>query len=184
MQKLIALLRGINMTGHNKIKMTDLSSLFTGLGFTEVQTYIQSGNVVFVNRGKMQNHDIALLIEEAIHEKFGYDVPAMVRTGAEVSSVISSNPFCNEENFDPEKLAVIFLHERPTAEQVEKVRDADYPPDKFRIIGREIFIYCPNGFGRTRLYTNFFENRMKVKGTARNWKTINALLLLLNEPGN
>jgi len=90
--------------------------------------------------------------------------------------VISDNPFFDEMNFNPSRLAVIFLHEMPSGEQIEKVKNVDYPPDKFKIIGKEIFIYCPNGFGKTKLYTNFFENKMKVTGTARNWKTINNLL--------
>ncbi len=90
--------------------------------------------------------------------------------------MISDNPFFDEKNFDPAKLAVMFLYEVPSVEQIEKVKNIDYPPDKFKIIGKEIFIYCPNGFGKTKLYTNFFENKMKVTGTARNWKTINSIL--------
>ena len=73
-------------------------------------------------------------------------------------------------------MAVIFLHEEVTEEQIQKVINIDYPPDKFKISGREIFIYCPNGFGRTKLYTNFFEKKMGVTGTARNWKTITTIL--------
>ena len=72
-------------------------------------------------------------------------------------------------------MAVIFLHEEPSGIQLQKVENIDYPPDKFRIIGKEIFIYCPNGFGRTKLYTNFFEKKMGVTGTARNWKTITTI---------
>jgi uncharacterized protein (DUF1697 family) len=73
-------------------------------------------------------------------------------------------------------MAVLFLHDKPSESQIQKVANIDYPPDKFRIIGREIFIYCPNGFGRTKLYTNFFEQKMGVVGTARNWKTITTIL--------
>jgi uncharacterized protein (DUF1697 family) len=73
-------------------------------------------------------------------------------------------------------MAVIFLHEEATISQIRKVIDIEYPPDKFQIIGREIYIFCPNGFGKTKLYTNFFENKMGVTGTARNWKTITKLL--------
>ena len=75
-------------------------------------------------------------------------------------------------------MAVIFLHDDLTESQIQKVADVDYPPDKFKIIGNEIYTFCPNGFGKTKLYTNFFENKMKVKGTARNWKTITTLLNL------
>jgi uncharacterized protein (DUF1697 family) len=100
----------------------------------------------------------------------------MIRTSRELNELFSANPFLDEIESDPAKMAVIFLHESPSAEQIKKVKDVDYPPDKFKIIGREIFIYCPNGFGRTKIYTNFFEKKMGVIGTARNWKTISTLL--------
>ena len=87
-----------------------------------------------------------------------------------------ANPFLTEQNFEPSKMAVIFLHEKTTETQIQKVIDIDYPPDKFKIVGSEIFIFCPNGFGRTKLYTNFFEKKMGITGTARNWKTITTIL--------
>jgi uncharacterized protein (DUF1697 family) len=171
----ISFLRGVNMTGHNKIKMTDLEDLFRNEGFREVETYIQSGNVVFYSPDHEVN-EIAPAIESAISRKMSYEIPAIVRTPRELSSIIAANPFQTEENFDPSRMAVIFLYDYPSESQLAKVRNIDYPPDKFIIAGREIYIYCPNGFGRTKLYTNFFENKMKVVGTARNWKTINKLL--------
>jgi uncharacterized protein (DUF1697 family) len=100
----------------------------------------------------------------------------MIRTNSELRDLFSSNPFLGETNFDPSKMAVIFLLDAPSQTQIQKVADINYPPDKFKIIGKEIFIYCPNGFGRTRLYTNFFEKKMGVIGTARNWKTITTIL--------
>jgi uncharacterized protein (DUF1697 family) len=75
-------------------------------------------------------------------------------------------------------MAIIFLHEKPSEEQILKVAGVDFPPDKFKIIGSEIHIYCPNGFGKTKIYTNFFEKKMKVTGTARNWKTITSIIEL------
>jgi uncharacterized protein (DUF1697 family) len=117
-----------------------------------------------------------LKIEEAISKKFGNKISAIIRTKKEMAEVSALNPFLSEKNFDPAKMAVLFLSEEPSAEQVAKVSDVSYPPDKFQISGSEIFIYCPNGFGRTKLYTNFFENKMKVTGTARNWKTVNTIL--------
>jgi uncharacterized protein (DUF1697 family) len=176
MQKLISLLRGVNMTGHNKIKMTDLAALFKKAGFENAITYIQSGNVIFNNTGGFQIPDISSIMENAILRKFKYEIPVLIRTAEEIKKIISINPFFAEKDFDPAKLAVIFLYEKPAKAQIEKVRNVDYPPDKFKIIGKEIFIYCPNGFGKTKLYTNFFENKMKVVGTARNWKTVNSIL--------
>jgi uncharacterized protein (DUF1697 family) len=146
------------------------------MGFKDVRTYIQSGNVIFSLDNKTDINRVESEIESAILKKFNYNIPVLIRTISEINIVISENPFIDEMNFDPSRLAVIFLHEMPSGEQVEKVKSVNYPPDKFKIIGKEIFIYCPNGFGKTKLYTNFFENRMKVTGTARNWKTINNLL--------
>lgn len=174
----ISFLRGVNMTGHNSIKMTDLAALYRDLGFIAPETFIQSGNVVFSTDTGMKLPDVALRIETGISETFGYNVPVMVRTISSMRKILTSNPFLREENFDPAKMAVMFLHDDLTQSQVEKVADIDYPPDKFKIIGNEIYTFCPNGFGKTKLYTNFFENKMKVTGTARNWKTVTTLLNL------
>ena len=178
MQTFISLLRGVNMTGHNSIKMSDLADLYRKLGFHAPETFIQSGNVIFGTDKGGTAEDIAGSIESAITGKYGYDVPVMIRTSEDIKDIITSNPFLTEVNFDPAKMAVIFLRKNVTADQVSKVADVDYPPDKFLVTGREIYTFCPNGFGRTKIYTNFFESRMKVRGTARNWKTITTLLEL------
>jgi uncharacterized protein (DUF1697 family) len=176
MQTYISFLRGINMTGHNSIKMNDLADLYRNMGFQDAETYIQSGNVIFSSNEGPNESELGLKIENAILEKFNYIVPVMIRTYRELADLLFSNPFLKEPDFDPSKMAVIFLHDEPSDSQVQKVADVDYPPDKFKIIGREIYIYCPNGFGRTKIYTNFFEKKMKVSGTGRNWKTITTLL--------
>jgi uncharacterized protein (DUF1697 family) len=164
------------MTGHNSIKMTDLAEMFIKMGIKDAETYIQSGNVIFSDTGSIPLPALSGNIEQAILERFNYIIPAIVRTNQELIEVFSSNPFLEEADFDPSKMAVLFLHDKPSDTQIKKVADIDYPPDKFRIIGKEIFIYCPNGFGRTKLYTNFFEKKMGVTGTARNWKTITTIL--------
>jgi uncharacterized protein (DUF1697 family) len=173
---LVSFLRGINMTGHNSMKMNDLADLYRKIGYADAETFIQSGNVIFSRTDASPEYDIGLKIEKAILEKFNYTVPAMVRTVPEIKNLFSSNPFLNEEGFDPAKMAVIFLHKETTDAQIQKVINIDYPPDKFKILGKEIFIYCPNGFGRTKIYTNFFEKKMGVIGTGRNWKTITTIL--------
>lgn len=163
------------MTGHNSIKMADLSLLYKQLGFSDNKTYIQSGNVIFKADGSVPEKEIALRIENGIFDKFGYTVSVMIRNAGELKSLFETNPYLSEPDFDPSKMAVIFLHEAITDAQLEKVRNINYPPDKYQLSEREIFIYCPNGFGKTKLYTNFFEGKMKVTGTARNWKTITAI---------
>jgi uncharacterized protein (DUF1697 family) len=171
------------MTGHNKIKMTDLSALYKKLGFKNAETFIQSGNVVFSSPENLSDKDLTVKIEEAIRKKFKYNIPVTIRAPEELRKIINLNPFSDEENFNPEKLAVIFLCEKPSEEQIEKVININYPPDKFIITGKEIFIYCPNGFGKSKIYTGFFENKMKVTGTGRNWNTINALLKIAEKKG-
>jgi uncharacterized protein (DUF1697 family) len=176
MQTLISFLRGINMTGHNSLKMNDLCHLFKDLGFPDAETYIQSGNVIFSHHGRESVSVISKRIERAILERFNYNIPVMIRTIKEINELLFSNPFLKEDYFDPAKMAVIFLHEKCKISQIQKVADIDYPPDRFKISGSEIFIYCPNGFGRTKIYTNFFEKKMGVTGTGRNWKTITTIL--------
>jgi uncharacterized protein (DUF1697 family) len=178
MNTYISFLRGVNMTGHNSIKMTDLSALYNDLGFIGPETFIQSGNVIFSTNKEIRETNIVLTIESGIRSFFGYDVPVMIRTVPAMRKILSLNPYLSEVNFNPAKMAVMFLHDNLTESQIEKVADVDYPPDKFKIIGNEIYTFCPNGFGKTKLYTNFFEKKMKVTGTARNWKTITTLLNL------
>jgi len=171
----ITMLRGINMTGHNTIKMTVLADLFRHLGYTDAETYIQSGNIVFTcHNGNID--DVSSGIRKAIISDFNLNISVITRTSDDMENIISTNPFLGEPGFDPAKMAVLFLELKPTDEQILKVAGIDYPPDKFHINDSEIYIYCPNGFGKTKLYTNFFEARMKVTGTARNWRTVNKLL--------
>lgn len=176
MDNLVAFLRGVNISGHNMINMKDLADLLTKSGFEGVKTYIQSGNIIFSSTGNLSDSDIATKIENEILTKFKLKIKVIIRSEKELSGLSSRNPFLKAENFDPSKMAVNFLHEAPPAEGIEKIKDVDYPPDKFKISGREIFVYCPNGFGRTKLYTNFFEKKMGVSGTSRNWRTIITLI--------
>lgn len=175
MNKYITLLRGINMTGHNAIKMAGLVDLFRQIGYADAETYIQSGNIVFTCYNRNLD-DVSSGIKKAILSRFNLHIAVMTRTSEEMEKIISANPFLEEPGFDPSKMAVLFLDHKPSDEQVRKVEGIDYPPDKFQINGSEIYIYCPNGFGKTKLYTNFFEAKMNVTGTARNWKTVNKLL--------
>ncbi len=164
------------MAGHNKIKMTDLNAIFFEEGFGNATTFIQSGNVIFKDPDDRSDIEITERIERAVHKRLGLDIPALVRNIPELKLILKANPFLAEPGFDPARMAVMFLYDEPSGEALAKMNDVDYPPDKFSINGKEIYIWCPNGFGRTKLYTNFFENRMKVIGTARNWNTVNTIL--------
>ena len=175
MDTFITLLRGINMAGHNTIKMTGIVDLFRQSGYTDAETFIQSGNIVFTSRNG-NTDDVSSGIRKAILSKFNLDIAVITRTSDQMKRIISDNPFLEEPAFDPSKMAVLFLENKPSEEQILKVSGIDHLPDKFHVNGSEIYVYCPNGFGKTKLYTNFFEAKMKVTGTARNWKTVNTLL--------
>jgi uncharacterized protein (DUF1697 family) len=167
------------MAGHNLIKMTELAKLFIDLGFGDAKTYIQSGNVIFSYEGDKSSSSLSDELEKAILNKFHLPISVMTRKKEDLINLAAFNPYLTEPDFDPSKMAVIFLHETPLDFQIQKVSEVNFPPDKFIITGDEIFIYCPNGFGRTKLYTGFFEKKMNVKGTARNWKTITTILNLI-----
>lgn len=175
METCITMLRGINMTGHNTIKMTGLADMFRRLGYTDAETYIQSGNIVFTCHNENIDN-VSLGIRKVILAELNLDISVITRSLDEMKMIISANPYLDEPGFDPSKMAVVFLEFKPSGEQVLRVAGIDYAPDKFHINNRKIYVYCPNGFGKTKLYTNFFESKMKVTGTARNWRTVNKFL--------
>lgn len=152
----ISILRGINVSGQKKVPMKELQAVYVSVGLHDVQTYIQSGNVVF----QTEEQSLAALakkIEQAISTHFGFDVPVLIRTGAEMSEVLTSNPFVKETGIEADKLHVTFLDEQPGSEALEKLLTYDYPPDRFIVQAKEVFVYCPNGYGRTKLTNTFFE---------------------------
>ena len=177
METYISILRGINVSGHKKIQMDDLKALFENLKFKNVTTYIQSGNVIF-KASKQCDEVLTKKIEDAIYSKYNFEVPVINRSVEEVRNIIAANPLLKDSNIDAEKLHVTFLEEVPGKTKVDSIKNIDYSPDKFIIIGKEIFLYCPDGYGITKLSNNFFENKLKVSATTRNWKTVNKLLEL------
>ena len=176
MSTYIALLRGINVSGQKKILMADLKTLFESLSFGKIQTYIQSGNVVFDYNEKDSNLDIALKISEAILNHYQFEVPVLVRTVPEMKLALENNPFVEEANVDPSRVAITFLATKPLPENLKKLDDIDFTPDKFIIKDTGIYLHCPKGFGVSKLSNNFFENKLKVRATSRNWRTINKLV--------
>lgn len=178
MKSLISFLRGINMTGHNSLKMKDLSELYNDLGFSNIVTYIQSGNVLFSAPDKLSDEEVAMILKKGILDRFGYNIAVMVRTVPELKRLLSANPFLSEPAFDETKMAVIFINAEPDADKVNKLSEIDTFPDRYEISVKEIFIYCPNGFATTKLYANFFDKKLGVEGTTRNWKTIKTMISL------
>ena len=176
MELFISVLRGINVSGQKKILMADLKALYEELGFANIKTYIQSGNVVFKTEGRRSNQDLAKEIETAIQLKYGFAVPVIIRRGAELSQLVAANPFLPSSTIDPEKLHVTFLADTPQQINIDKINTFNYPPDQFVIIGQEIFLYIPDRYSDSKLSNSFFENKLKVTATTRNWKTVNQLL--------
>jgi uncharacterized protein (DUF1697 family) len=167
----ISILRGINVGGNRKIPMADLKSLFGKIGFANVQTYIQSGNVIFDS----EETDIRILelkIQKIITETFGFDVPVIVRTVGEWAESVANNPFWKEKDADIDRLHLTFLKDLPDPEKLERINTFAFPPDKFQIIGKDVFVFCSAGYSDSKLTNQFFESKLGVPATTRNWKTI------------
>ncbi len=158
----IALLRGVNVGGR-KLAMADLRASFEAIGHTDVRTYIQSGNVVFGATGAKTT--VRTTIERAIHHDSGLDVTVLLRTPAELTSVVKRNPFGVDAY-------VTFLDTKPTPKQIGALDFKQFAPDEFAIDGREVFVRCPNGYGRTKINNAYFERKLATKATTRNWNTV------------
>jgi len=176
----IALLRGINVGGKNIIKMTELKRVFETIGFREVQTYIQSGNVLF----KSNEVEELLLkkIEHEIETNFGFSVSVVLRTAAELDWIILNCPFTEEEVLqaesasESESLYVSLLMHAPLQEKLERLNVYRSEKDDYRILGREVFLLFHNSIRNSKLANNL--NKLDVPATVRNWKTINKLAAL------
>jgi uncharacterized protein (DUF1697 family) len=175
MAVIISMLRGVNVGGHNKIKMDVLRGLYESLGLRDVQTYVQSGNVVF--RTKERNLGaLGNKIENAIERSLGFRPAVIVRTPSELRDVIARNPFAKRRGIEPSKLLVTFLASHPAAEALEQVLKIKAEPEELHIHGREVYIYYPDGVGRPKLSWVTVEKKLKTFGTGRNWNSVTKLL--------
>ncbi|WP_342479625.1 DUF1697 domain-containing protein [Paenibacillus sp. FSL F4-0097] len=173
----IALLRGINVGGNKIIKMLDLKAIFQTLGFANVRTYIQSGNVVF----ESDEGSVSLLsgvIERQIHEVFGFEVSVIIRTLAEMENVIANDPFQLSEPEEFKRWYVTFLPAEPSAEALDKLRTYENGPDKVRFVGREMYILYEVSVSQSPLFKVPFDKILGMPITARNWNTVNKLVAI------
>jgi len=185
----VALLRGINLGGHNKVAMADLREVVTSVGHTDVTTYIQSGNVVF-SSAQSDTTVLASSLEEAIDAALGVRVRVVVLSRAELAQVTRDNPFSREPN--SKAVHVVFLSDLPGQELANRVADAQQQVaqqgsrDTARIVGRAIFLHTPDGYGRSDLAAALAKLGQRkadaVAGTARNWATVTKLLALCESP--
>jgi uncharacterized protein (DUF1697 family) len=173
----IAMLRGINVSGHKIIKMEQLRASFTAMGFSNTKTYIQSGNIIF-EASNDSTASISKKIGQRILGDFGFSVPVTLKTAKEMEQIIKRNPFPRMPAIDHSKLHVTFLDDDPPKNALEQLLPLASKPEQLRTIGQEIFLYCPNGYGNTKLSNTAIEKKLSVGATTRNWKTVNTLLAM------
>lgn len=174
----IALLRGINVGGKNKLPMKQLVSIFEAAGCTDVQTYIQSGNVVFAASAALLKQ-LATRIPHAIEAELGLSVPVVLRSATQFAKAVRANPFSDEAAADPKSVHVSFLRDKPTRRALARLDPNRSPPDEIRCVGSEIYTYCPNGVARSKFTAAYFDRELETVCTARNWRTTLKLLDLL-----
>jgi uncharacterized protein (DUF1697 family) len=170
----VAMLRGINVGGNKKIKMDKLRSSFEALGLEQVKTYIQSGNVVF-KTAKISPVALSRKIENCILADFGFSVSVISRTADEIENTIADNPFLNQPGIDPEKFHVAFLSDAPAPAALEKLAELTLAPDRSRCLGKEVYLYFPNGASGSSLWKHPLDRVLSVVATTRNWRTVNTL---------
>jgi uncharacterized protein (DUF1697 family) len=170
----IVLLRGINVGANKRVKMENLRASCEALGCRQVNTYIQSGNVV-LQAAKLSASALTKKIEERIQADFGFSSDVVLRTREELQEIIEGNPLLKEESIDSSKLHVVFLSAAPTTEDVKKLEALTLTPDRVRQSGKEIYFYFPNGVSGSSLWKHNLDRVLSVTASMRNWNTVNKL---------
>lgn len=160
--------------------MDALCQLYESLGFTDIRSYVQSGNVLFRSSGAVSSK-LANKIEAEIEKKFGFRPSVILRTAAEMRDAVARNPFHDYSGLEPNKFLVTFLAKEPSATAIEKIRAIKADPEKLHVRGRELYIYYPNGLARPKMPWTALEKALQVVGTARNWNTVTKLLDMAEE---
>jgi uncharacterized protein (DUF1697 family) len=173
----VALLRGINLGGKNKLAMPAFSQMFAAAGCGMVKTYIQSGNVLFRATPKIAAR-LPVLIPAEIERAFGLRVPLLLRNAEQLQQVVQGNPFL-KAGAPEDTLHVLFLAGAPAASDLARLDQERSPPDEFTVAGQEIYLRLPNGAGRTKLTNAYFDSKLATMSTGRNWRTVTTLLALL-----
>ncbi len=175
--KYVVLIKGINVGSRNRIKMADLVDSLNNIGLNNMKTYLQSGNIIF-DHDSFDTSNIAQFIESIISQKFGLNVNVIIRKEDEIESIIENNPFIKDPDIELDKLHVTFLEEIPDKQLILNLNIKKGENERFEFKGKEIYLYLPNGYSRTKLTNNNFEKKLKITATTRNWKTVNKLLEL------
>lgn len=176
----ISLLRGINVSGKNPLKMNDLKKMYQELGLSNVVTYIQSGNVLFQSK-ETDAQKLQHMLANQIKIDFGYDISIFVLSYHQLEKIILHHPFLKDESNDNTFFHLTFLSHPPQRIDHESILDKKLPTEQIYIKDEVVYLYCPNGYGKTNLSTTFLETKLKVNATTRNWKTTLVLFQLANE---
>jgi uncharacterized protein (DUF1697 family) len=171
----ISMLRGVNVGPHNRIKMDVLRATYEALGLEDPRTYVQSGNVIFRTKEK-STKKLATKIQDAIEKGFKFRPAVIVRTIDELRQAIAATPFDARRNLHPGKILVTFLADHPLPEAAARLATLKSFPEEIHLIGRELYIYFPDGAGKSKLPWSQVEKLLKVNGTARNWNSVRAIL--------
>ncbi len=174
MKTYISILRGINVSGQRMIKMDALQKMYTDLNFKNIQTYIQSGNVIF-QYSKLVGEDLAIKISNQIQKYFGFEVPVIILETEELKEIIHNNPFINNITKNPLNWHITFLSSKPEQIDIKIINQKKADGEEFILTEKAVYLYCPNGYGKCKLTNTFLENKLKVGATTRNWKTVNEL---------
>ena len=170
----IALLRGINVSGQKIIKMATLREQLSSWGFEDVETYIQSGNLLL--KSSMDNKEVKAVIQQGIRKQYGFEVPTLVLDIENLERMIENQPFPEHYTADPKKFYLTFLGEKPNPDHVSEVKTFSFPPEEFAFGDGVVYFYSPDPYGKSKMSNSFFEKKLKVFTTSRNWKTANILL--------
>jgi uncharacterized protein (DUF1697 family) len=180
MAVVISLLRGVNVGGHNRIKMDALCAIYKSLKLEDSCTYVQSGNVIFRTKEK----NLKLLrdkISTAIERKVGFRPEVVLRTPEEFRRAIATNPFAARSDIDPAKLHVSFLADEPVPAAQKNLLTLKPGPEELHLIGRELYIYFPNGAGQSKLPWSSLDKHLGTPGTSRNWNSVTKMLAMAEE---
>jgi uncharacterized protein (DUF1697 family) len=179
MPVLISMLRAVNLASHNRISMESLRTLYASLGFEEVRTYIQSGNIVF--RAAERNLSaVAKRIEDAIEKNLGFRSAVILRSSSDLRKVIAANPFANRPEVEPNRLLVLFLAADPERKDLRRIAELE-GPEELHAAGREVYIYFPNGMARPKISPALVEKALNTPATGRNWNTVKKLVEIAEE---
>lgn len=176
----ISILRGINVSGQKLIKMDALRKMYEDLGFDSVQTYVQSGNVIFISPDHRID-ELELKIRMQIEKNFGFDVPVICLSLERLQEIVENNPFTRDLNKDMAFMHVTFLSSRPEEFKQETIESKKSAVEEIVFTDDAIYLYCPGGYGKTKLSNNFLENVLKVEATTRSWKSTTELLKIARD---